>query len=42
MLYYGDQGDIENYANSPGRTEEILRVEAFNVLDYHIPNFALH
>lgn len=39
LLYYDDQGSIENYINPPPKNAEILRVEAFNILDYHIPNF---
>jgi len=39
MLYYNDQGNIENYKDPVGKTKEILGVEAFNVLDYWIPAY---
>ena len=39
LLYYKDQGDIYNYKNPVSKTAEITRVEAFNVIDYHIPSF---
>ena len=39
LLYYDDQGDIDSYATKVGPHAEILRVEAFNILDYHIPAF---
>ena len=42
LLYYKDQGDIFNYANPIGKFDEITRVEAFNVIDYHIPEFDKH
>lgn len=39
MLYYNDQGDIHHYDRPISPKAEILRVEAFNVIDYHIPEF---
>ncbi len=39
LLYYDDQGDIFNYDKPVADTAEVLRVEAFNVIDYHIPGF---
>jgi len=42
LKYYDDQGDIETYALPVAETAEILRVEAFNILDYHIPEFDVY
>ena len=39
MLYYNDQGNIDNYKNQVRKGKEILGVEAFNVLDYWIPAY---
>lgn len=39
LLYYDDQGTIEKYKSPVKDTAEILRVEAFNKLDYHIPEY---
>jgi len=39
LLYFKDQGDIYNYKNPVTEFDEITRVEAFNVIDYHIPHF---
>jgi len=39
MLYYNDQGNVDNYANPVKKNAEILGVEAFNILDYWIPEY---
>lgn len=39
LLYFKDQGDIHKYYEPVSLNEEILGVEAFNIIDYHIPRF---
>ena len=39
LLYFKDQGYIHNYKNSVNDNDEIIGVEAFNTIDYHIPRF---
>lgn len=39
LLYYKDQGRVEAYKNPVSKTDEILGVEAFNVMDYYIPEY---
>ncbi len=39
LLYFDDQGDIEKYEFPVKKTDEIIGVEAFNVIDYYIPEF---
>jgi len=39
LLYYKDQGDIFDYMKPVLDTDEILGVEAFNLIDYWIPEF---
>jgi hypothetical protein len=39
LCYYKDQGDIYRYSEPIGRLDEIMRVEAFNIIDYHIESF---
>ena len=39
LLYYKDQGDIYHYIDPVSPTDEIIGVEAFNIIDYHIPEF---
>lgn len=39
LLYYKDQGKIHNYSKKISPLAEIVGVEAFNALDYHIPEF---
>ena len=39
LLYFKDQGDIHEYAIGVSDNEEIIGVEAFNVIDYHIPKW---
>ena len=39
LLYYNDQGDIHKYKNKIGDKAEIMRIEAFNVIDYYIPEW---
>jgi len=39
LCYYGDEGNIENYKNEVTDNAEILKVEAFSPLYYHIPKF---
>lgn len=39
MLYYNDQGDIHKYKDQISSKAEIMRVEAFNIIDYYIPEW---
>lgn len=39
MLYYNDQGNLDRYAKPVRKGKEVLGVEAFNVLDYWIPEY---
>jgi hypothetical protein len=39
LLYYDDQGDIFSYSQPVKDDAEIVGCEAFNVIDYHIPEF---
>lgn len=39
LLYYKDQGNIFNYNNPVKDTAEIIGVEAFNTIDYWIPEW---
>ena len=39
LCYYDDQGSVEKYATEVTDNDEILKVEAFNFLDYYIPEF---
>lgn len=39
MCYYDDEGDVDDYKNPVSDNAEILKVEAFNPLRYHIPFF---
>jgi hypothetical protein len=39
MLYFNDQGNVDNYSNPVKKGKEILGVEAFNVIDYWIPAY---
>ena len=39
LCYYGDEGSVEKYASAVTDNDEILKVEAFNFLDYYIPEF---
>jgi hypothetical protein len=39
LLYFKDQGDIYHYDKAIKPTDEIIGVEAFNTIDYHIPEF---
>lgn len=36
MLYFDDQGNVDNYVNPVKKGKEVLGVEAFNVIDYWI------
>ena len=39
MNYYDDEGGIHKYKNPIGKNKQILKVEAFSPLHYHIPAF---
>jgi hypothetical protein len=39
LCYYGDTGDLKKYKTKVSDNDEILRVEAFSPIDYHIPEF---
>lgn len=39
LCYYKDQGQIDNYKNPVTEFDEIIGVEAFNPIDYWIPEF---
>ncbi len=39
MLYFDDQGDVDKYSKPIVKGKEVLGVEAFNVLDYWIPEY---
>jgi len=39
LCYYGDEGNVESYKNEVTDNQEILKVEAFSPLYYHIPKF---
>jgi hypothetical protein len=42
LLYFGDEGTISKYELAVPPDAEILKVEAFSPLDYHIPEFDKH
>lgn len=42
LCYYKDSGNVDNYMNPVTDSDEILRVEAFNPIDYWIPKFDKH
>lgn len=42
LCYYKDSGNPDNYVNPISKSDEILRVEAFNPIDYWIPEFDKH
>jgi len=39
LCYYGDEGKVENYNTEVTDNSEILKVESFSPLLYHIPEF---
>jgi len=39
MLYYDDEGGVEKYKTAISPKKQILKVEAINKINYHIPSF---